>query len=168
MFSCSEMANSGPSGSGSTPPIPDSQFQQFLNAYLQSQTVQTERDRKQREDQIAFQAQMVEVMQKVSEPRAKERDLNDLVEKFMKRLPPEFYGVEDPAEADEWTVQIEKIFEVFKCTSQQRVQLATHMFRGTAEGWWKTIKSAYDTAEDDKAWETFVKQFQDRFIPEPT
>ena len=166
MFSCSEMANSGPSGSGSTPPIPDSQFQQFLNAYLQSQTVQTERDRKQREDQIAFQAQMVEVMQKVSEPRAKERDLNDLVEKFMKRLPPEFYGVEDPAEADEWTVQIEKIFEVFKCTSQQRVQLATHMFRGTAEGWWKTVKSAYDTAEDDKAWETFVKQFQDRFIPE--
>ena len=53
---------------------------------------------------------MVEVMQKVSEPRAKEWDLNDLVKKFVKRLPPEFYGVEDPVEADEWTVQIENIF----------------------------------------------------------
>ena len=38
------------------------------------------------------------------------------------------------------------------------------MFRGTAEGWWKTIRSAYDTVEDDEAWETFVKQFQDKFI----
>ena len=84
----------------------------------------------------------------------------------MKRLPPKFYGVEDPAEADEWTVQTEKIFEVFKYTSQQQVQLATHMFHGTVERWWKTIKSAYDTTEDDKAWETFVKQFEDRFIPE--
>ena len=63
---------------------------------------------------------MVEVMQKVSVPRAKERDLNDLVEKFMKRFLPKFYGVEDPAEADEWTVQIEKIFEVFKCTGKSR------------------------------------------------
>ena len=62
------------------------------------------RRQKQREDQVAFQAQMIEVMQKVSEPRAKERNLNDLVEKFMKRFPPEFYGVEDHAEADDWTV----------------------------------------------------------------
>ena len=30
----------------------------------------------------------------------------------------------------------------------------------------KTIKSAYDTIEDDKAWETFVTQFQEKFIPE--
>ena len=61
---------------------------------------------------------MIEVMQKVYEPRAKERDLDDLVEKFMIRFPPKFYGVEDPAEADEWTIQIKKIFKVFKCTDK--------------------------------------------------
>ena len=44
--------------------------------------------------------------------------------------------------------------------------MAAHMFRGTAERWWKTIKRAYNTVEDDKAWETFVKQFQNKFIPE--
>ena len=33
----------------------------------------------------------------------------------------EFYGVEDPAEADEWTVKIEKIFKVFKCTGKHQV-----------------------------------------------
>ena len=64
---------------------------------------------------------MIEVMQKVSERWAKKRDLNDLVEKFMKRFPQEFYGVKDPTEVDEWTIQIEKIFEVFKCTGKQHV-----------------------------------------------
>ena len=44
--------------------------------------------------------------------------------------------------------------------------MVAYMFRGTAEGWWKTIKSAYNIVEDDKAWETFVKQFQNKFIPE--
>lgn len=89
-----------------------------------------------------------------------------MVEKFKKRFLPEFYVVEDPADAEEWTVQIEKIFKVFKCTGQQQVQLAAHMCLGTAEGWWKTIKSAYDTVANDKAWGTFVKQFQKKFIPE--
>ena len=97
-------------------------------------------------------------MQKVSEPRAKEWDLNDLVEKFVKRFPPNFNGVEGPVEADEWAIQIKKIFKLFKYTGKQQVQLAAHMFLGTAEGWWKTIKSAYDTTEDDKAWETFAPE----------
>ena len=77
---------------------------------------------------------MIEVMQKVSEPQVKERDLNDLVEKFMKRFPPEFYGVEDPTEADEWTVQIEKIFEVFKCTGKQRFSWQLTYFEGQQKG----------------------------------
>ena len=68
------------------------------------------------ENQDAFQAQMLEVVQKVSRLRAKEHDLNELVEKFRKRFPPEFHGIEDPADADEWVVQIEKIM---KCSSTQ-------------------------------------------------
>ena len=45
---------------------------------------------------------MLEVVQKVGQPHAKEYDLNELVEKFRKRFPPEFHGIEDPALADEW------------------------------------------------------------------
>lgn len=75
-----------------------------------------------------FQEQLLEVVQKVFQPWPKERDLNDLVEKFLKRFPPKFYGTEDPAKADELTLQIKKIFKVFECTGQQHVQLATNMF----------------------------------------
>ncbi|XXG41849.1 hypothetical protein AAC387_Pa01g2226 [Persea americana] len=45
---------------------------------------------------------------------ARATDPNDLFDKFKKRAPPEFYGNEDPLDADEWIVQVEKIFEVFR------------------------------------------------------
>ena len=55
----------------------ESQFQQFLNAYLQSQNTQAKCDAKQNENQAAFQAQLLKVVQKVSHPWAKEQDLNE-------------------------------------------------------------------------------------------
>lgn len=108
---------------------------------------------------------MLEVVQKVSQPQAKEHDFNELVEKFRKRFPPEFHGMEDPTDADEWVVQMEKIYEVFKCTGRQQVQLAAHMFRGVAERWWKMVKNPYETVDDETAWKTFTKQFQKKFVP---
>ena len=59
-----------------------------------------EQSHKQNEDQAVFQAQMLEVVQKVGQPQAKEYDLNELVEKFRKRFPPEFHGIEDHAIAE--------------------------------------------------------------------
>ena len=109
---------------------------------------------------------MLEIVQKVGQPQAKEYDLNELVEKFRKRFPPEFHGIEDPAVADEWVVQMEKIYEVFKCTGIQQVQLVAHMFRGVAERWWKTVKHPNETVEEEVAWKTFNEQFQKKFIPE--
>ena len=37
-------------------------------------------------------------------------DPNDMYDKFKKRNPPAFYGNEDPLDADEWVVKVEKIF----------------------------------------------------------
>ncbi|XXG80001.1 hypothetical protein AAC387_Pa09g0960 [Persea americana] len=109
---------------------------------------------------------MLEIVQKVGQPQAKEYDLNELVEKFRKRFPPEFHGIEDPAVAYEWVVQMEKIYEVFKCMGVQQVQLAAHMFHGAAERWWKTVKHPYKRVEEEVAWKTFTEQFQKKFIPE--
>ena len=57
----------------------------------------------------------------MGQPQAKEYDLNELVEKFRKRFPPEFHGIEDPAVANEWVVQMGTIYEVFKCMGIQQV-----------------------------------------------
>ena len=119
-----------------------------MAAFIQSQKDLAEQSTKKNENQAVFQVQMLEVVQKVGQPQVKEYDLNELVEKFRKRFPPEFHGIEDPAIADEWVVQMEKIYEVFKCTGVQQVQLAAHMLRRAAERWWKTVKHPYEAVED--------------------
>lgn len=122
-----------------------------VNAFLQSQKDLAIQNNKQTENQAIFQAQMLEVVQKVSQLQAKEQDLNDLVESLRKRFPLESFDTEDPADVDEWVVQVEKFYEVFKCTGRLQVQLAAHMFCGAAEIWWKSVKNPYETIEDETA-----------------
>ena len=43
---------------------------------------------------------------------------------FRKFNPPKFEGKPDPAEAVEWIKQLEKIFKIVVCTSQQKVLMA--------------------------------------------
>ena len=75
-----------------------------MAAFILSQKDLAEQSTKQNASQALFQAQMLEVVQKAGQPQAKEYDLNELVEKFGKRFPPEFHGIEDPAVTDEWVV----------------------------------------------------------------
>ena len=92
-----------------------------MEASIQSRKDLAEHSTKQNESRAIFQAQMLEVVQKVGQPQAKEYDLNELVEKFRKRFPPELHDIKDPAIANEWVVQMKKIYEVFKCTGIQHV-----------------------------------------------
>lgn len=64
--------------------------------------------------------------------------------------------------ADEWMVQVEKIFKVFECTRQQKVQLAAFMFRSVANTWWHTIKATYIDLPDDVVWDRFKTTFFER------
>lgn len=62
---------------------------------------------------------MLEVMQRATQPAqinmpARETNPNELFKKFRKRNPPEFNGNEDPMLADDFLVQMEKIFAVFE------------------------------------------------------
>ena len=133
----------------------ESQFNKLMQAFVTSQESQTK---------------MMEVMQRQAQPTqviipAIIVDPNDLFDNFKKRAPPEFYGNEDPLDADEWIFQVEKIFEVFRCTGKERVQLVAYMFRGIAEMWWKLVKTPYETIEDDTAWTSFSTLFRTKYIP---
>ena len=144
-------ANSNVNPSGTM----EGRFDQLMQAFVTSQDLQT---------------MMMEVMQRQVQPTqiimpARATDPNDLFYKFKKRAPPEFYGNEDPLDADEWTVQIEKIFEVLRCRGKERVQLTAYMFQGTIEMWWKLVKTQYETIEDDTAWASFSTLFRTKYIP---
>lgn len=62
-------------------------------------------------------------------------------------------------------MQIEKIFQVFRCTGKEQVQLAAYMCRGMAKMWWKSIKTPYDMIVDDTAWALFKTLFYTKYIP---
>ena len=95
---------------------------------------------------------------------ARVADPNDMYETFKKRNPLEFYGNEDSLDANEWVVQVEKIFDVFKCTGKERVQLKAYLLRGMAEMWWKSVKTPYVTIGDDTAWASFSMLFHTKYI----
>ncbi|WP_193450495.1 retrotransposon gag family protein [Streptomyces plicatus] len=120
------------------------------------------------------QRQMLEVLQRRPEPvqqappiviNQREHDPNALFEKFRKRGPKEFYGTEDPLTADDWLAHTENIFEVFQCTGGQRVQLASSLFTGLADIWWKTVREEYRLMADGVAWDAFKRQFLEKYVP---
>ena len=92
-------------------------------------------------------------------------DPNAILEKFLKRGPPEFTGTEDPLVANDWIVRMEKIFRVIECSGRQRVKLAAYMFHGIAEDWWRTMQRPYEVIGDEAAWTAFRTDFLRKFIP---
>ena len=145
-------------------------FNKLMEAFMASQEVQTQNQTKQQEDHAVFQTQMMEVLQRPTHPAqvimpTRVADSKDTYGKFKKRNPPEFYGNEDPLNVDEWVVQVEKVFDVFKRIGKERVQLATYMLRGMTEMWWKSIKTPYMTIGDDTAQASFSTLFRTKYIP---
>lgn len=71
-------------------------------------------------------------------------DLFHPLEKFTKLKPPKL----DPLEADEWIIQMDKLFEAMLCPEEENIQLDTFTFKGEAEYWWKTAKRVLIFKED--------------------
>ena len=63
----------------------------------------------------------------------KEKDPNEIFEKFKKRNPPEFFGSEDATGVEEFITRIEKIFDVFQSTKKEKMLVNAYMFREVAE-----------------------------------
>lgn len=102
-----------------------------------------------------MQTQLIELLQRnaqppppqqvVSAPRA--QDPNDLFDKFWKRGASAFTNTLDYTRIGEWMVQPDKIFKIFECTEQQKVQFAAFMFRSVVETWQRTIEATYTVME---------------------
>lgn len=76
----------------------------------------------------------------------------------------EFMGGPDPAEAECWISDVERIFEVLECPVGDRVRLATFWLKGNAYHWWQAVKRGYENPAAI-TWEEFQKVFSDQFYP---
>ena len=110
---------------------------------------------------------MNQPQQNVAPPVTNEGNgINKLLNQFRKANPPSFHGEYDPEVAERWVRQIEKIFGVLECTTEQRVTLATYMLEGEAELWWKSARRLLEARDLHLTWELFVETFYDKYFPE--
>ena len=130
---------------------------QALEAQARLQEQMAKKDEDHAREMARLQTQLLEMIERWPEPipvepfapvHPRTNDPNILYERFRKRGPKEFTGIEDPMAADDWLEQIENIFEIFTCTGLERVQLAASMFSGLADRWWKTVRAAYREMPD--------------------
>ncbi|XP_024164159.1 uncharacterized protein LOC112171166 [Rosa chinensis] len=85
------------------------------------------------------------------------------LEQFTKLKPPQFNGIGEACEAENWLRQILKILDILRTPEQYRVSLAVHQLVGEADNWWDTVRSLRTVA--DLTWAEFEQLFLERFFP---
>ncbi|XP_026425940.1 uncharacterized protein LOC113322133 [Papaver somniferum] len=74
-----------------------------------------------------------------------------------------FSGTAEPTEADKWLIGIKKEFEALQIPNEKKVRLATYLFEGDAEHWWRSVKRMEDVSSI--CWEKFVELFLNKYFP---
>jgi hypothetical protein len=86
---------------------------------------------------------------------------------FRKQNPPVFRGASDPTEAEEWVMQLEKIFTIVQCTEVQKAKFAAFMLGGDAEHWWRTTQRIEEAeGRVPVTWTQFQEVFFKQYFPE--
>ena len=87
------------------------------------------------------------------------------LQRFRSHHPPTFIGGGDPMVADHWFMQIEKVLEAMKITSNMtRIRLAAFQLEGEAQVWWKWARTSRDL--EAMTWAEFQELFLGKYFPE--
>ncbi|OVA07385.1 hypothetical protein BVC80_8877g3 [Macleaya cordata] len=65
-------------------------------------------------------------------------DDNAILKDFKSWEPTSYDGTPDPAKAEKYLKDIEKIFDLIRCTDELKVRMATYMLVDDAWDWWKS------------------------------
>ncbi|XP_043698650.1 uncharacterized protein LOC122649528 [Telopea speciosissima] len=71
----------------------------------------------------------------------------------------------DPAVATQWISDLEKVYEVIRCTNAQKVMCATFMLQGEADQWWRMTKPILEVGDRQITWDGFKAAFDDKYFP---
>ena len=50
-----------------------------------------------------------------------------------------FTGTSDPAEAESWLENTDRVFYLMQCTDEEKYDYAVFLLQGDAYNWWKTV-----------------------------
>ncbi|OVA18876.1 hypothetical protein BVC80_8373g8 [Macleaya cordata] len=86
-------------------------------------------------------------------------DDNAILKDFKSWGPPSYDGTLEPARAKKWRKDIEKIFDLLRCTDVLKVRMATYMLVDDAWDWWKSTSEGIGPI----TWDEFQNFFLDSF-----
>ncbi|KAL0288844.1 UNVERIFIED_CONTAM: Retrovirus-related Pol polyprotein from transposon [Sesamum angustifolium] len=75
-----------------------------------------------------------------------------------------FAGTTDPAEAEEWLRNTERVLDRIECTPEQKLRYAVSLFEKNALNWWETILGSKNRPIT-LTWNDFLKEFADKYTP---
>ncbi|KAL0381937.1 UNVERIFIED_CONTAM: Retrovirus-related Pol polyprotein from transposon [Sesamum latifolium] len=75
-----------------------------------------------------------------------------------------FPGTTDPAEAEEWLRNTERVLDRIECTLEQRLRYAVSLFKKDALDWWETIPGSKNRPIT-LTWNDCLKEFADKYTP---
>ncbi|KAL0454726.1 UNVERIFIED_CONTAM: hypothetical protein Slati_0811800 [Sesamum latifolium] len=75
-----------------------------------------------------------------------------------------FPGTTDPAEAEEWLRNTERVLDRIECTPEQRLRYAVSLFEKDALDWWENC-SGSKNRPITLTWNDFLKEFADKYTP---
>ncbi|MBJ4058611.1 retrotransposon gag domain-containing protein [Salmonella enterica subsp. enterica serovar Goldcoast] len=83
---------------------------------------------------------------------------------FLRTQPPTFSRSEDPLDADDWLVLIERKLSVAQCQEHEKALFASHQLEGAALAWWGSFL-AMQPAGHTVTWEEFRTAFRRSHVP---
>ncbi|KAL0283002.1 UNVERIFIED_CONTAM: Retrovirus-related Pol polyprotein from transposon [Sesamum angustifolium] len=75
-----------------------------------------------------------------------------------------FASTTDPAEAEEWLRNTERVLDRIECTPEQKLRYAVSLFEKDALDWWETVPGSKNRPII-LTWNDFLKEFADKYTP---
>ncbi|KAL0395289.1 UNVERIFIED_CONTAM: Retrovirus-related Pol polyprotein from transposon [Sesamum latifolium] len=118
-----------------------------------------------------YMQQFLEIMQRMApqpqpqpQPQLQDAVIDKNYEIVRRQGAKVFAGTTDPAEAEEWLRNTERVLDRIECTPEQRLRYAVSLFEKDALDWWKTVPGSKNRPIT-LTWNDFLKKFADKYTP---
>ncbi|KAL0315024.1 UNVERIFIED_CONTAM: hypothetical protein Scaly_2896600 [Sesamum calycinum] len=114
-----------------------------------------------------FMQQFIEIMQRMApqpQPQPHDAVIDKNYEVVRRQGVKVFVGTTDPAEAEEWLRNTERVLDRIECTSEQKLRYAVSLFEKDALDWWERILGSKNRPIT-LTWNDFLKEFADKYTP---
>ncbi|KAL0368014.1 UNVERIFIED_CONTAM: hypothetical protein Scaly_1020300 [Sesamum calycinum] len=114
-----------------------------------------------------FMQQFIEIMQRMApqpQPQPHDAVIDRNYEVVRRQGAKVFAGTTDPAEAEEWLRNMERVLDRIECTSEQKLRYALSLFEKDALDWWETVPGSRNRPIT-LTWNDFLKEFADKYTP---